>query len=74
MPNRYHNCLADYLTEEECKKVDGEWTIIEPNKCDNTNFSSDKTQIGICCNMKCLSGKGIIKIEMENDKICNYQR
>jgi hypothetical protein len=24
--------------------------------------------------MKCLSGKGIIKIEMENDKICNYDK
>ena len=64
MTNRYSNCLADYLTEGECQSVNGEWKEIEPNDCKNKDFSSDKTKIGICCNMKCLTGNGIIKIEM----------
>ena len=72
MPNRYSNCLADYLTEEECQSVNGEWKEIEPLDCENKDFSSDKTKIGICCNMKCLTGNGIIKVEMETKKVCNF--
>jgi hypothetical protein len=71
MPNRYSNCLADYLSKEECENVMGEWREIDSNDCENKDFSSDKTKIGICCNMHCLTGNGIIKIEMETKKVCN---
>ena len=71
MPNKYSNCLADYLSKEECENVSGEWREIEFNECENKDFSSDKTKIGICCNMHCLSGNGIIKVERETKKVCN---
>jgi len=72
MPNRFSNCLADYLTQEECNHVNGEWREIDSNDCKNKDFSSDKTKIGICCNMKCLTRNGIIKIEMETKKVCDF--
>ena len=72
MPNLYYNCLADYLTYKECQYVNGEWKEIETNNCENKDFSSDQEKIGLCCNMKCLSGNGIIKIQMDKKKICNY--
>lgn len=25
LPNKYFNCIADYLTEDQCKAVSGEW-------------------------------------------------
>lgn len=73
-PDRYHNCLADYLTEEECKGAKGEWEVIERNNCENKGFSSKNSQIGVCCNMECLSGFGKIKIEMENNRVCKINK
>ena len=72
LPNRYFNCLPDVLSKEECLYVNGEWEEIEPINCENKGFTSNKEKIGICCNMKCLSRNGIIKVELENSKICNY--
>ena len=72
MPNRYSNCLADYLTEDECQSVYGEWKEIEPNDCENKDFSSDKTKHFILQHIPILTGNGIIKIEMKTNKVCKF--
>lgn len=70
LPNRYFNCLPDILTKEECTSLKGEWEEIDPTNCENKAFISKKTKIGQCCNMKCLSENGIIKVELENENTC----
>lgn len=73
-PDEYSNCLADYLTLEQCQGVNGEWEEIEPKNCENKDFFSERTKIGICCNMKCLTENGNIIIKMEKNKVCKYNK
>ena len=72
LPNRYFNCLPDILSKDECINANGEQKEIDPKTCENNGFISNKDKLGICCNMKCLSGNGNIKVELENSKACNY--
>lgn len=73
LPNKYFNCIADYLTEDQCKAVSGEWKQFNSNDCEKKDFISKNDVIGICCNMKCLSGHGTIKLDLKENKICNFE-